>query len=130
MRIIEIPDNPNCVSTDRVFHELEPPRPVVRVRLTRRASFADASESLAWCDVTGWTADGRTCPALIQKIDDSGDGVAFLLYGGDGGLRFRPAGSSMPWRLNQTDQWGEPFVIVTELSDVVLQASTGEGSHG
>ncbi|MBI4598564.1 MAG: hypothetical protein HY737_09225 [Candidatus Omnitrophica bacterium] len=107
MRLIEIPHNPNCDATDRVFHELEPPQPVRRIRLERTLGVPE------WFEVTGWMADGRRCPAMIQKVDDSGDGVAFLLFGGDGGLRFRPDGSTAPWKLTQPEQWGEPMMMLT-----------------
>jgi len=38
MVMIEIHANPNCPAADlRVFHDLEPARPVAQVRLERRA---------------------------------------------------------------------------------------------
>jgi hypothetical protein len=107
--IIEIPPNSNCVPVDaRIFHDLEPPSHVSQVRLEHEAGQA------RWYDVTGWTVAGAPCPALVQKVDDSGEGVAFLIYGGDAGLRLKPAGYHALWRLDDPEQWGEPFLLVTD----------------
>jgi len=123
MIIIEIADNPNCLSTERVFHELEPARPVRRVRLTRPGDgnglAGERQDGAArWFEVTGWTVGGTPCPASLQKVDDSGDGVALLLHGGDAGLRLRPVGDQTPWRADAPQQWGEPFLIIGDQEDV------------
>lgn len=113
MILIEIPENPNCGPVDlRVFHDLEPPRAIRRLRCER------GTGAPRWYEVTGWTISGRPCAAQAQKVDDSGEGVAWLLYGGDAGLRFRPAGSSESWRLDNPQQWGESFRLVTEPADI------------
>ena len=113
MVLVEIPANPNCDPVDlRVFHDLGAPQPVRRVRLSR-----DAGRP-AWYDVTGWTTDGLPCPAVAQKVDDSGDGVALLVRGGDAGLRLRPADGRAEWRLDAPTQWGEPFLLLTDMSDL------------
>lgn len=114
MIILDIPPNPNCDATERVFHDVETARPVARIRLERARGVA------AWYDVTGWTRAGTPCPALAQKIDDSGEGVAFLIYGGDAGLRFRPADSGEPWDLQNAHQWGDAFLITTDLNELQL----------
>lgn len=114
MITIEIPENPNCAAVDlRVFHDLEPPRPVSQVHLEQLPG-----RQPAWYEVTGWTLEGTTCPAWLQKVDDSGEGVAFLLWGGAAGLRFRPADSRAPWNLGDRQQWGAPFLLVAEAADV------------
>jgi len=111
--LLEIPDNPNCPSVEqRVFHDVEPARTVSHVRLTPDGQPAQ------WYDVTGWTAAGTPCPAWVQKVDDSGEGVAFLLYGGDAGLRLRPNGDSAPWQLEDPRQWGESFFLLPDVSEV------------
>ena len=113
MILIEIPANPNCMGVDtRIFHDLAPPQQVSQVRLERHAG------QVQWYDLTGWTVAGTPCPAMIQKVDDSGEGVAFLIYGGDAGLRLKQAGHSTAWRLDDAVQWGEPFLLVTDPSDV------------
>src|SRR3989338_3031500 len=99
MVVIEIPPNPNCEPVDtRVFHDVEPPRAIQHPQRGRHAGVPQ------WYDVTGWTTAGAPCPALIQKVDDSGEGVAWLVRGGDAGLRFRPAGAREPWQLDGAQQ--------------------------
>ena len=124
MVIVEILENPNCSAADaRVFHDLETPRRMHQVRLERRLGHPQ------WHDVTGWTTAGTPCPAIIQKVDDSGEGVAFLIYGGDAGLRLKPRGHTEPWRLDDSKQWGEPFLLVADLSDVrLVQPSDRQGT--
>ncbi len=111
MIILEIPPNPNCDAVEmRVFHDVEPAKPVAQVQLER-----DQGKP-AWYTVTGWTTAGTPCAALAQKVDDSGEGVAFLVYGGDAGLRFRPSDHTTPWRMGQPDQWGESFLIISDIN--------------
>ena len=124
MILLEVADNPNCPTVDlRVFHDLAPPQPVSQVRLERTPGHPQ------WYEITGWMRAGTPCSAFVQKVDDSGEGVAFLIYGGDAGLRLRPAGHSAPWRLDDAAQWGEPFLLVSDLSDVRLaQPPDGQGT--
>ena len=107
MVIIEIPPNQNCSTVDlRVFHGVEPPRRVQQLYLER------VPGQPGWFEVTGWTTAGTACPAFAQRVDDSGEGLAILVYGGDAGLRFRPAGSARPWQLAAPEQWGEAFLLM------------------
>ena len=119
MIVIEIADNANCLPTERVFHELTPPQPVTRVRYERR--FGQPQ----WCVVTGWTSRGTPCPAVLQKVDDSGEGVAFLVHGGDAGLRLQPAQHPSPWRIDDPRQWGEPLLILPAAEDVITEPAHG-----
>jgi len=124
MILIEIPDNPNCAAVElRIFHELEPAQRVSQVRLIHDGELPQ------WYDVTGWTASAQPCPAWLQKVDDSGDGVAFLLHGGEAGVRLRPAGTREPWSGTVLQQWGEPFLIVGDRADVRAQASESAGQR-
>lgn len=110
---IEIPPNPNCEAVElRLFHELEPPRPIRRVRVAPDGGLP------AWHDVVGWTAAGGPCPALARRVDDSGDGVAILVSGGDAGVRLRPAGGGGRWELDGPGQRGAPFLLLADLNDV------------
>ena len=115
MIIIDIPDNPNCQAVDmRVFHDLEPAQRVTHVRLERTAGHP------TWCAITGWTTAGAPCPALAQKIDDSGDGTAFLVYGGDAGVRLADTDHVPVWDMRAVRQWGEPFLIMADMHDLRL----------
>ena len=98
----------------RVFHDVEPARAVTHVSLERTPG------APAWYAVTGWNAGGVPTPALAQKVDDSGDGVAYLLYGGDQGLRFRSAENRAVWSLQDAAQWGESFLIISDINYLKL----------
>ena len=58
------------------------------------------------CDVAGWSsaADGTPCPARAVSVEDSGAGVATLVYGGDWGLRLLPRDGREPF--------GEPYLLL------------------
>lgn len=119
MLVIEIPPNANCEPVElRVFHDLEPPRPVTHVRLER-----PEGGSAPWYAVTGWTASGAPCPALVRKVDDSGDGVALLVSGGDAGLRLQPEAGVAAWRLDDARQHGVPFLLIADAVDLRFTSS-------
>lgn len=112
--VIDVKANPNC--PDEVlltYKDIVAPRPVRQVRLYR------ASDAGEMYDVTGWTAVGRPCPAMAQKIEDSGQGTAIAVFGGDGGVRLRPAVRPAPWSLDAPDQFGEAYVVLADEGDVV-----------
>ncbi len=98
-----IDPNPNCPEgCDQVFQAISAERTVRRVRDSREG---DAGVE---CDVVGWTSagGGTACPARAVQVDDSGAGVATLLYGGDWGLRLTPRDGRPPF--------GEPYLLVDE----------------
>ena len=88
------------------FRETAPGKPVQALRLWRHGAWH-------WCAVTGWDEHGAV-PAVIQPIEESGDGPARLVHGGALGLRLaeHDGASSMRWDLADAAQWGEPFLIV------------------
>ena len=113
MLVLEIPENPNCEAVEmRVFHDLEPPRPIRQVRFERETGRP------LWYAVTGWNLDGTTTSALARKVDDSGEGVILLLSGGTAGLRFQPVELESPWSLGQPDQWGLSFALIGDPNDL------------
>ena len=124
MVVIEIPPNPNCEPVDlRVFHEVDASHPVYQLCLECARTDSDSQRAgetgrPAWYEVTGWTASGSPCPARVQRVDDSGDGVAILVYGGNAGLRLRPAGSAGSWRLDDPQQWGVSYLILADANDI------------
>jgi hypothetical protein len=70
----------------------------------------------AWCAATGWSEAGPV-PALLHPIEESGDGPARLLTGGEHGLRLAridgPDAAAPAWDLADPAQWAEPFIILT-----------------
>ena len=73
---------------------------------------------MQWCAVTGWTLAGTPCPALVRRVDDSGEGVALLVSGGDAGLRFQTEDLADPWRLDDPRQWGMSFLLMSTPHDL------------
>jgi hypothetical protein len=115
MIIIEVPENPNGPPAEmRVFHDVERSRPVARVRVSR------AEEPPQWHAVTGWELEGPGGPAMGCKVDDSGEGVAILVWGGGAGLRLSPS-ASPAWTLDDPAQWGAPFLLLGDPQDVGWQ---------
>ena len=116
MIIEEIEENPNCPPCDMMrFRENGPKRRVVSVRLYDH----DPHGHVYW--VAGWTRDNQPAAAYVQSVEDSGSGVAYLLSGGDCGLRFKPHGSDAPWSLMDATQWGEPFLLLGDSEDIFFE---------
>ena len=66
---------------------------------------------VAQFDVIGWSSDGP-CQAYAVPVDDSGEGRALLIYGGDDGVRLRLTTSTAPWSIADAGQWGEPCLLL------------------
>ena len=60
--------------------------------------------------------------AMYAPVSDSGQARAHLVYGGDFGIRFRPSDSTGEWSLDDPDQWGEPYVVLLDAADLLLEA--------
>jgi hypothetical protein len=103
---IQIEENPNCQALDgQVFQ----PRTSARV-VTHACLERNGQES--WFNVTGLDDDAQQCPAMACIIDDSGDGACYLVTGGGWGLRFRVEAAGRGWDLNDSEQWGAPFLLM------------------
>lgn len=114
--LIEINKNPNCSFSDQYFfNEVEPPRKVKGIKI----SVAGEDQE---CSVIGVDTDGQFVPAIASKITDSGEGFAFIIYGGAWGIRLRPKKfENEPWDLKNQHQWGESFKIYGEM-DILFEA--------
>src|SRR5438093_13653932 len=119
-------ENPNTgFVDDRVFQERSEPRVVTHV--LRRRGGRDL-----WCPITGLNEKGTPVPALARKVEDSGEGMCCLVYGGLWGLRLAEISegrgamgegkSPLPpllspldiqWSLEDPHQWGEPFLLLS-----------------
>lgn len=89
----------------RIFQTLRSPTQISRV-LTTNPKGLDTM-----CDVIGWSPTG-TCPAWSALVDDSGEGVAMLIYGGEHGIRLKDINCQEPWDLESINQWGEPCLLL------------------
>lgn len=97
-----------------VFSALAEPRVVRLVRLYHEDQMG------ALYDVTGWTTGGEPTPALGVAVEDSGQARAYLIYGGDAGLRVRRSKeANSPWELKDPSQWGESHMVLSEEADVI-----------
>ena len=104
---LSVEENPNCESLEpRVFQERTAPRTVAEVLRTR-------GEKECWCPVVAVEAGGQTGPALARKVDDSGDGTCYLVYGGRWGIRLKEPTCRDPWNISEPHQWGEPFLLLS-----------------
>jgi hypothetical protein len=109
---IDIDPNDNVSeATMATFKEVAPSVPVRAIQI----ELSDGK--VEWCAVVGWGEAGPV-PALLTPIEESGDGPARLLHGGEHGLRLArltspEAAASVTWSLDDTQQWGEGFVICT-----------------
>ena len=98
-----IDPNPNCPDgCSQRFQATSEPRTVRRIR------YSPGDGTTLECEVMGWSsaAGGASCPAFCVHVEDSGAGVATLLYGGDWGLRLVPRDGRPPF--------GEPYLLVDD----------------
>lgn len=115
---LSVDENPNCELYDaRVFQERTDPRPISHV-LRRR------SDVEVWCAIVGLDEHGTPTPALARKVDDSGEGTCYLVYGGRWGLRIKDPACADPWDLKDPHQWGEAFLLLpADGADVRFESS-------
>ena len=113
---IEVETNDNCDGIpERVFSTKGERYQVAQLRLDTKAG----KGVLHWA--TGWSSqgDGSPCPAYAIPVEDSGAGISHLVYGGDWGVRFKPLSSTSPWSAASNDQFGEPYLLLAETSDII-----------
>jgi hypothetical protein len=70
--------------------------------------------------ITGWSSEGGGSPvsAYAVQVEDSSAGAAYLVYGGDWGVRLRPVNSDAPWGFDDPDQSGETHLVLASLDDI------------
>lgn len=113
--IVEVESNDNCDSSMFArFKAVGPARPVVQVQLYERNPAGE------WYWVTGWSDNERSpaCQAYAQTVEDSGAGLAHVVYGGIYGLRFKPIIPDEPWSLVNPHQWGEAYLSLADARDL------------
>ena len=113
---VEVSEGANSpLSLTRMFDATQDPVQVSRVMAS------DSSYNDVMCDVTGWSAAGP-CPAYAALVEDSGEGIAMLIYGGDEGIRLKPVGCDEPWDLSSPRQWGEACLLLDRAVELVPAA--------
>lgn len=110
---VEVAEGGNCdYSLHRLFSVVDDPKEVVRVEAP------GIRGELAMVEVIGWSEDGP-CPAYAAIVEDSGEGHALLIFGGDDGIRTRPLDSDAPWSLNDDTQTGEPCLLLDKTTPYI-----------
>lgn len=124
---IEVEDSPNCAGREPMrYRELGAPEVVAKIRLF------DRHDDGQWCLVTGVRNNPAEPwePARVRKVEDSGVGVAYLVYGGLWGIRLCPVDRAHPWSFSDQAQWGEPYLLLTDSHDIVVsEESAGESNR-
>ncbi len=110
---VEVEAGNNCdYSLHRVFSVVSGPRRITQVET------AGVRGEVGFFEVTGWSAVGP-CAAYAAVVEDSGEGHALLIYGGDDGIRLRPVDAVEPWGLQIPDQSGEPCLLLDKTTPYV-----------
>ncbi len=116
---VEVESNHNTpMMAQQVYKNLGLPFRVVQVRI-----FEGEPEGKLH-DVVGWSSrdGGSSVDAYAVNIEDSSAGAAFLVYGGDWGLRLRPAGADAAWSIDASDQFGETHLVLASDEDLTPSA--------
>ena len=114
---IEVEENENCEYMPLLIYEARADEmPVKKVRLF------DSDRPDGSYQVTGWTSDrsGTPCIAKYAPVSDSGQAVVHLVWGGDWGIRLKPDDSEEAWDIDSPNQWGEPYLMLTDETDILL----------
>ena len=114
---LEVEENPNCEYMPlQVYEAHKAAVPISKVKL----ALPDKPHGVYL--ITGWSSDdeGTPCPALYTPVSDSGQAIVHLVYGGEWGVRFKPVGTDEDWDINDPTQWGEPYLMLTDWGDIIL----------
>jgi hypothetical protein len=112
---VEVESNDNTpMMAQQVYKNLGLPFHVTQVRI-----FEGEPEGKLH-DITGWssTGGGSATEAFAVQVEDSSEGAAYLVHGGDWGVRLRPAGSTDEWSLGAANQFGETHLVLASRDDL------------
>ena len=114
---LEVEDNANCEYMPLMLYEAHADAvPVTRVVLD------EPGRPPGVYQVTGWSSedDGAPCPAMYTPVSDSGQAIVHLVFGGDWGIRMKPAESDAGWSIDDPEQFGEPYIMLMDESAIIL----------
>lgn len=114
---LEVEQNENCDEMPMLVYEaLADPSPIQKVMVF------EPSRPHGIYKVTGWSsaAGGTPCAALYMPVADSGQAEVQLVFGGDWGIRLKPDSSEEEWNIHSPEQWGEPYLMLTDKKDLLL----------
>jgi hypothetical protein len=113
---VEVDPNDNCpMSAYQVYRNIGEAFRVKQVRIY------EGEPEARLCAVTGWTSlnGGRASEAYAVQIEDSSQGAAFLVYGGDWGIRLAAASEEIEWNVDEPQQWGETHLVLADREDII-----------
>ena len=119
---IEVEENANCEYMPLMLYEAHADAvPISRIILD------EPGRPPGMYRVTGWSSsdDGAPCAAMYAPVSDSGQAVVHLVFGGDWGIRMKPAESNAEWDIDAPDQFGEPYLMLMDEGAIVLDDSAG-----
>jgi len=111
---VEVESNPYCESSIFLrFKELGPARKVTHIKIYDRVPKGE------WYKIVGLCDDPQqpTCPAYAQKVEDSGAGHAYVVFGGNWGIRLTSLANSLV----------EPYLSLGDRSDIQYEDSCTMG---
>ena len=112
---VEVESSQNCEASIFLrFKELGPCRRITHVKIYDRVSHGE------WCVITGWSdcSEQASCDAYAQQVEDSGAGLAILVFGGNFGLRLKPESNQGLWDVESENQWGEAYLLLSTEQDI------------
>ena len=116
---LEVEENDNCEYMPmQVYEARADPRPVRRIKLF------EPDRPHGVYEVVGWSSEDNGTPTMATyvPISDSGQAEVHLVCGDDWGIRLRPADSGEEWDGDSTNQWGEPYMVLIDKDDILLDA--------
>ncbi len=113
---IDVEPNPNTeASFNMIYRDVSSPREVFCVKYLLGTEEQPVQ-------ITGWDVQTNApCPAFACQVEESGDGVALLIYGGSGGIRMKPLEDESPWDVHSPHQWGQSHLVYPVDSFIVYQ---------
>ena len=114
---LEVEENDNCEYMPlQVYEAHRDPVPISQINLT------ELDKPHGVYQVTGWSSEGGGTPsqAMYVPVSDSGQAVVHLVYGGDWGIQLKQLDSDEDWDTGSPNQWGEPYLMLTDEGDIIL----------
>ena len=116
---IDIEDNENCgYFPMQTFEQQGDQESGASIIIPEISGKQVAYEAVGWCSDNG----GSPCAVTATLIGDSGAGRSRLIMGGNHGVRLRPAHTGGEWSLSAPDQFGEPYILLSEDSAYELRS--------
>ncbi len=113
---VQVEPNANTpMSAQQVYKNLNQPFRVAAVRI-----FEGEPAGKLYA-VTGWSSDagGSACAVYGVRVEDSSAGSAYVVFGGDWGVRLRPVESTQPWSADDPGQFGETHLVLADSEDLI-----------